>query len=390
MSDRVMHIDMDAFFASIEQQVNPALRGKPVVVGGRNNKYRSIICAASYEAKALGINSTMPSWKAFRICPEVVFVPADTAKYLYTSEEIFYLLEEFSPRVEAYSVDEFFVDIMHCERFFKSEKEMGQKIKERIKERFGITCSVGIAPTRITAKLAAKLGKPDGLVSLDYAKAKEVLKSLSVEKICGIGPRLKRRFSSLGIETCGQLAEYPDAVLKEHFGVVGLWLKSSCLIEDTVSCSYFQKAPDTPKSVGHSQTLKRACADQEYIKNWMYLLSEMIAGRLRHLQRQGRTIFFYFSSDFHQGCARQKTFQEPTYDGYEIYQRVLKVLQEMNVNELIVRVLGINVSNLCEANNRYLFQRQKKRERLLQEIDHINDRFGSWTICPAALKNAEH
>ena len=385
-----MHIDMDAFFASIEQRVNPALRGRPVIIGGRNYKYRSIICAASYEAKRLGITNAMPSWLALKICPQAVFVPADTAKYVYTSERIFGILKDFSPQIEKFSIDEFFLDVGGCARLFGGEEAMGRTIKERIREEFGITCSVGVAPTRITAKLAAKMKKPDGLSVIDREEALAILRNLPVEKICGIGERLKRRFHLLGIATCGQLAEYPPEVLKEHFGIVGLWLRATCRVEDFGEIEYVTDADAPPKSVGHSQTLRCTTNDQQFIKDWIYLLSEMVAQRLRRKELMGRTVHFYISDAVGGGFAKQKTFLEPTYDGREICQRCLHILKLLNFSYLCARVLGVSVSHLSPADNCYLFDGPVRRDQLMHSVDRINRKFGEWTVYPAALKNATY
>ncbi len=387
----MMHVDMDAFFASIEQQVNPTLKGKPVIVGGRNNKYRSIICAASYEAKALGIDSAMPSWKALQICPQAVFVAADTAKYIYTSDQIFEILQKFSPQVEKFSIDEFFLPIDGCEKFFGSPENMAQEIKQQIKARFGLTCSMGVAPTRITAKLAAKMKKPDGLVVFKTkGEALAVLQNLPIEKICGIGERLRERFNRLGIQTCGQLAEYPNQLLKEHFGVIGLWLKAACQIKEMGDIGYAKEKEASPKSVGHSQTLREVTRDQEYIRGWIYLLSEMVAQRLRWMRLQGRRVYFYISDGFGGGFSKQKTFVEPTYDGYEIYERCLSIIHLMNLSHLIARVLAVSVSMLSVADPNSLFEDDLKRDRLLHHLDSINTKYGEWTIFPAALKEVEY
>jgi len=390
MSDLILHVDMDAFFASIEQQVNPGLRGKPVIIGGRNNKYRSIICAASYEAKALGINNAMPSWKALRICPRAIFVAADTAKYVHTSNQIFKILKRFSPQVEKFSIDEFFLDIDGCERLFGSPEEMGKKIKMEIKNNFGITCSIGIAPTKITSKLAAKMHKPDGLCFLDKQQALKVLKDLPIEKICGIGDHLKKRFHRLGIQTCGELGRCPQDILEAHFGIIGTWLKAACLVEDKGDISYFEDHNSPPKSVGHSQTLRTPTNDEEYIKDWVYLLSEMVAQRLRRKDLQGRTVHFFMSDGFGGGHGKQKTFAQPTYDGYEIYQRCLSIMESFHLSCLCVRVLGVSVSHLSVADHHYLFEPQMKRDRLLTYLDTINDKYGEWTVFPASLKEAQY
>ncbi len=388
VSELIMHIDMDAFFASIEQQVNPSLRGRPVIIGGRNNKYRSIICAASYEAKRMGVDNAMPSWKALRICPRAVFVPADTAKYVYTSNSIFALLKHFSPRVEKFSIDEFFLDVNGCRRSVGPPEEIARMIKRKIRDRFGITCSVGIAPTRLSAKMAAKLRKPDGLVVLGKDNALSILRDLPVQKICGIGRRLQERFNSLGIRTCGQLGEYPDGLLKEHFGVVGLWLKAACRAEDSGGIGCYADKDGPPKSVGHSQTLREATADGRYIREWIYLLSEMVGFRLRRKNLWGRTVCFTISDELTGGFSKRKTFYEPTYDGREIYRRCLRIAGLMGLKKICARVLGVSVSNLTRADPLYLFESQTRRDRLLKCVDRINRREGEWTVFPAALKGA--
>ncbi len=390
MSTLIMHIDMDAFFASVEQQVNPQLRGKPVIIGGRNNKYHSIICAASYEAKALGIKNAMPSWKALKICPHAIFVPADTAKYVYTSNEIFKILKKYTPQIEKFSVDEFFLDVAGCEKLFGPPQEMGRSIKREIKRRFGINCTVGVAPTKITAKLAAKMHKPDGLSVMSKREVLEKLKNLPVERICGIGKRLKQRFNILGIRTCGELSQYPTELLKSHFGVMGVWLKAACLVEDVCDIKLYAKEAIPPKSVGHSQTLRKTTTDQNFIKEWVYLLSEMVAARLRRKKLQGKTVYFYVSDGFDRGLAKRKTFSTHTYDGHEIYRRCCEIMASFDLPYICARVLGVSVSSLSKSNDFYLFEEDIKREQLLKYIDQINNRFGEWTIYPAAFKCAKY
>ncbi len=381
-----MHLDMDAFFASIEQQSNPALRGKPVIIGGRNNKYRSIVCAASYEAKRLGIDSAMPSWKALKICPEALFVPADTSKYVDTSREIQQILEDFSPQVERFAIDEFFLDVGGCEKLYGSAEKIAEEIKQRIKERFGITCSIGVAPSRLTSKLAAKLKKPDGLVVWrSFAEVKDGVRRLPIEKICGIGSRLKRRFNLLGVFNCEQLSHFPDAVLKQHFGVVGLWLKAVALGQDAGGVGFTVEGEAPPQSVGHSQTLREVTSDQVYIHEWIYLLSEMVGERLRRKRLQGRTVHFYFSDGFEGGWGKQKTFNEPTYDGREICRRCCTIIQLLKIKALTVRMLAVSVTGLVPAQDAYLFDNDQRRVRLLESMDAINHRFGEWTVFPASV-----
>ncbi len=378
----IMHIDMDAFFASIEQRVNPSLRGKPLIVTGRKDRYKSIVCAASYEAKAFGIDSGMPSWQALKLCPGAKCVAADSSKYIYTSDCIFGILKEFSPDISINSVDEFYID---CRHLAQDLLQMAKDIKSRIKEEFALTCSIGIAPTPLSSKLAAKLGKPDGLVLLGREKLKEILKDLPVENICGIGSEMKNKLNSLDIFTCGQLARVEVRLLVKNFGKLGTWLHLVSNGRDPISAVNFSAKEEVPKSVGHSQTLRRATSEPEVIRSFMYLLSEMVALRLRKLNIQGKTVTLFISSDYVTGACRQRTFSQFTYDGAEIFKRSLLLLKLFNFRHLIVRLLGVSVSNFTKSETFYLFEEDAKREKLVRNLDKINRNFGEWTIFPASL-----
>ena len=217
----------------------------------------------------------------------------------------------------------------------------------------------------------------------------KILKGLPIEKICGVGPRLKVRFNLLGIRTCDQLAEYPEYILVEHFGVMGRWLKAVCRGEEVGTLADKEDDSAPPKSVGHSQTLREVTSDQEFIKDWTYLLSSMVAARLRRGDLQGKTVHFYISDGFASGFSKQKTFADPTYDGQEIYHRCLHIIGLLGIQRLCARVLAVSVTNLSPLDNHFLFERQIKRDRLLKSLDRINDRFGEWTIFPASLKGAQ-
>ncbi|MDP3142556.1 MAG: DNA polymerase IV, partial [Candidatus Omnitrophota bacterium] len=208
-----MHIDMDAFFASVEQAINPTLKGKPLIVGSRDNQYHTVVCAASYEAKAFGISSGMPTAQAFKLCPQAQFVAADSAKYSYTSRKIYELLQNFSPGIEYASIDEFVLNPDGLELMFGAPEIMAHKIKDNIKQEFNLTCSVGIAQTRILAKLASKLNKPDGLMAIKEKGLLGVLENTPVEKLCGVGPAFKVRLNNLGVFNCLELLKTPKKLL---------------------------------------------------------------------------------------------------------------------------------------------------------------------------------
>lgn len=383
MSKLIMHIDMDAFFASIEQQVNPCLKGKPVIVGGRNNKKRSVVCAASYEAKAYGIESGMPSWKACKLCPDVRFVPAESSKYVYTSYKIFEILNQFTPEVEMFSVDEFFLEFSGRRNSKELLENISKKIKDKIKNIFGLTCSIGIAPSRLTAKLAAKIDKPDGLGILEKDEVEELLKDLPVEKLCGIGSSLKKKLNELGIRTCGDLRKYPLEKLVKKFGKLGVWFYKAARGED-FNYTKSKREDKSPKSVGHSYTFKGNVSYFKIIKSWMRLLSEMVGERLRNLQLKGRTVHLSVKESYQFGLSKQKTFSSPTNDGYEIFKRTIRIFNLLNWHGLQFKGLGIVVSNLHNS-DQINFLESKKRKELINSVDGINRKFGEWTIFPANL-----
>ncbi|MBN3038497.1 MAG: DNA polymerase IV [Candidatus Omnitrophica bacterium] len=385
MSKVILHLDMDAFFASVEQQANPKLKNKPLIVGSRTDRRRTVVAACSYEAKAFGIESGMSSQEAFRLCPQAIFVPCDSTKYIYTAQEISKMLKDFSPQIEMSSIDEFYLDITGCERIFGSPKALGRLIKQKIKERFGITGSIGIAPNKSMAKLASKEKKPDGLVIWAKKDLPGILKDMPIEKICGIGPKMTLYLQQMSIFSCGQLANTSIRLLAERFGKYGLWLKEIARGEDTdrVELSATPELP--PKSVGHSYTLEKNIFNIEAIKAWIRLLCEMVATRLRNLLLEGSVVHLYLRGPNLQWWSRQKKFAESTLDGQSIYKRCLIIMDNLAQPRNPIRALGVTVSGLVPARSIYLFDEDKKRDSLLSAIDDINQRFGEWSIYPARL-----
>jgi DNA polymerase-4 len=382
----ILHIDMDAFFASVEQQINPGLRGKPVIVGSRDKKYNTVVAAASYEAKAYGIKSGMSSYEAFKICPHAEFVACDSAKYTYVSHGILNLLQEFSPYVEHATIDEFDLSVCGLEPLFGSHIEIGKLVKKRIREAFGLTCSVGIAPTWILAKLGTKIRKPDGLILIDDAHLDAIIQGLAVDKICGIGPALTAHLADLGIATCDQLKAIPEKILIDHFGrTTGLWLYAVLRTDKNLTWQKGEMdAGETPKSIGHSYTLPRETWDKNVIYAWLRMLSEMVAERARKGRFVGRTINLWTSSR-NDSSNRQKTYSIPTNDGWEIFSRARAILDQKNGTISRVRALGVSLSGLISDEAPPLLNEQKKREALLSAIDRINARYGDWTLSPAAI-----
>lgn len=378
----ILHVDMDAFFASIEQAINPRLKGKPLIIGSRNSRMHTVVCAASYEAKRAGIDSGMPSAEAFKICPSLEFVPAEQSKYIWTSRQIFQLLKCFGFEVLYTSIDEFQMDIMQ-----HSEPEsLAEEIRDKINKEFNITASVGVAKNWLLAKLGSKLNKPDGVTILTEENLEEVLNHFPASKICGVGKATAAILEGLGVKTCLDLYQRNAQFLERNLGKYGLNLYMSLHSIDAFDAV---QEPDEPKSVGHSYTLPRAILNPQFIRAWIRTLSEMVARRLRQDNWQSQTVHLWLNGPEIGSFSVQKTFQQPTNDGFEIYQRSLKVMTRLAQKAPLIRAFGVSCSGLSKCLYQPLFKEQKRRENLLKAMDRINTRFGDNSIYPAVVSLAK-
>lgn len=372
---------MDAFFASIEQAINPRLRGKPVIVGSRGNRLHTVVCAASYEAKACGIDSGMPTQEAFRLCPDACFVAADQGKYIWTSEQIFELLKGYGFAAVYASIDEFQMDIPET----IDSQGLAEGIQKEIRERFNITASIGIARNCLLAKLASKLNKPNGLVVLTDS-LETALAAVPVSQLCGVGLKTGLVFDGLGIRTCWELYQKSAGFLEQVFGKNGLNLYAALhSIERLDPAGSEEKI----KSVGHSYTLPRASENTGFIRAWVRLLSEMVARRLRQQNMAARTIHLWLSGPEMGHFGAQKTYREPANDGYEIYLKALKIMAKASQKTPKIRALGVTCSGLFSGSYPPLFNEQKRREELTRAVDTINTRYGDWSVYPAIISQAK-
>ncbi len=365
----VLHIDMDAFFASIEQAVNPRLKDKPLIVGSRADRMHTVVCAASYEAKALGIHSGMPSRDAFMICPGIKFVLADQSKYIWTSQQILGLLKVYGLPLRYVSIDEFQLCLGNNYQD-KNAVSLTREIKKQIYANFNITASAGIARTPVLAKLASKLNKPDGLTLINEENFKEILRKAPLNKLYGMAGKRGVSLSQKGIETCWDLYIRMPGFFNENPG------KS-----DEISESLGVK----PKYISHSYTLPRLEINVQVIRAWIRLLSEMVGERLRGQGLSGKTVHLWLSGPEIGGFGAQKTAQIATNDSYEIYLKCLKIMARMARNRLKVRVLGVSVSGLVLQDSAFLLIEERRREALTRAFDRINNRLGQGTIYPAQL-----
>jgi len=376
-SRRIMHVDMNSFFASVEQQCNPRLRGKPIAVIGSNK--RTIITTASYEARAFGIKTGMTVPEAKKLCPDLILVTGDNKKYTDTCTQLISIYENYTPAVEVFSVDEAFLDITGSTWLFGGEERMARLIKEEIREKLGLTCSIGIAPNKLLAKLASDWQKPDGLVIIRAEEVTTLLEDLPAKELCGIGPHLEQYLAAMDIKTCGELGRKDPALLKSRFGVIGEKLHFMGLGIDDSPLIPLEEEEEI-KSVGHSMTLEKDIWDRNLISLHILQLSEMVGRRLRTYGCQGRTVALTIRYADFTTFTRQHSLKDYIAHTTDIYQTALRIISSIRL-EQAVRLLGVSVSNLCKrAVQLCLFEEEKKKALATEAMDEINGRYGEFTI----------
>lgn len=384
----ILLIDMNAFFASVEQQCNPNLWGKPVLVGGSPGT-RSVVAAASYEARPFGIHSGESMVEAFERCPDAVIVEGNSEKYVDTSRRITRIFTDYTDMVEVYSIDECFLDITGTKDRFGGAWEVARAIKRRIHTELGLTCSVGIGPNRLLAKLAAGMQKPDGLIEIRQEEIADILRDLPVEKLHGVGGKTQAHLARLGIRTAGQLGRASKDMLKRQFGIQGEILHDMGNgIDPSPVVPYYVK-PEV-KSMGHSYTLSRNTRDWNLINHHLLRLSEMVGRRLRENGYAGRTITLVLRYGDMHGFVRQKSISDFLDDGYAIYQVARSILcRQYRLDKRAIRLIGVCVSSLTRGARQANLFADPRQGALLKAMDAINNRWGEFTIKRACLVDVE-
>lgn len=373
---------MDAFYASVEQGDNPSLKGLPVIVGGDPEK-RGVVSAASYEARVYGVHSAMPTSQAKRLCPHGIFLPVRMRRYREVSEQVFKILQEYTPFIEPLSLDESFLEVTGSEKLFGPALQIARAIKRRILETTGLTASAGIAPNKFLAKIASDFKKPDGLVEIKPEEVQEFLRELPISKLWGVGKSTEEVLKGMGILRVGQLAVYPAERVEKKLGKFGIELIALARGED--------ERPVTPdseaKSISQEETFTPDLEGLEKMKRVLLDQAEQVGWELRKQKLKGCTVTIKVRYPDFTTVTRSHTLPFPTDQGIEIYQTALKLLSKTEALQKKARLLGVGASNLLRQDDPeqlILFDsRRKQVQRSTQAMDRIWDKFG-----PEAIKRA--
>ena len=377
----IAHVDMDAFYAAIEQRDRPELRGRPVIVGA-DPAGRGVVSTASYEARVFGVRSAMPIGRAARLCPHGAFLPVDMAKYRSVSGEVMAILAAFSPLLEPVSVDEAFLDLTGTASLFGPPAAAVALIKRRIREQTGLTASAGLASNKFVAKVASDLEKPDGLVVVPPGGEAAFLAPLPVERLWGVGRVTAQALREFGLATIGQLQAVPRPVLARRFGKHGDDLADLAWGRDDRPVEPY----GVPKSMGAEETFERDCRDAERLRATLRGQAERVAAELRGEGCAAARVTLKLRYAPFETLTRSVT-GEPTQDGLELYRRARGLLERLDLARP-VRLIGLSASELGPAGvgQLGLFDPQAvRRERLAAVVDRLAARFGDGTVIPAAL-----
>lgn len=340
MGRKIIHVDMDEFFARVEQLRHPELMGKPVVVGGDGDpRKRGVVSTASYEARKYGIHSAMPLRTAYRLCPKAVFLPVDIPVYRKISERIMSILREYTPLVEPMGLDEAFLDVTHSVR---PAREIGLEIRRRIKEELNIVATVGIGPNKLVSKIASSQSKPDGFTIVEEGDVEKFLENLPVRALWGVGPKTESKLKKAGISKIKELRELGLDELSRSFGEsLGrmLFNYSRGLDESPVITSW------EAKSIGREVTFQKDTSDPKFLKETILKLSRSVASQLLNSGWAGRTVTLKIRYSNFSTHTRSFTSTEPVSRWGEIYSTSLKLLSKFNLMRK-VRLIGVRVSKL--------------------------------------------
>ena len=376
----ILHVDLDAFFAAVEQRDRPELRGKPVIVGG-DPAGRGVVSAASYEARRFGVHSAMSLREAVRRCPDGVFLPVDGRRYQQASRDVMAVLRRFTPQVEPISIDEAFLDVTGSRGLFGDGRSIATAIKAAVREDVGLTASVGVASTKLVSKIASDLRKPDGLVVVEPGEEAVFLAPLPIGRLWGVGQKTATALADYGVRTIGDLAALSPDLLVRRFGKHGGSLTSRArgVDDDPVH------EGDPAKSVGHEHTFDSDTSDREVIERTLLAMSDGVAGRLRSAGVRASTIAVKIRDSSFRTITRQKTLPEPT-DLTDPIFRAAVDLARPEVRGIRVRLLGVTASNLGDREQLGLFPSDDPRRRAaIEAADTLRRRYGERAVTRGRL-----
>lgn len=385
----ILHVDLDAFFAAVEIRDDPALAGKPVVVGAdpKGGRGRGVVTAASYEARRFGIHSAMPISQAYRRCPSAIFLAPRGGEYAATSQRFMNILNRFSDAVEPISIDEAFLDVTGSAKLFGDGRTIAEQIREAVRREERLTASIGVAPVKFVAKIASDLRKPDGMVVVGPDQVEEFLNGIAIERLWGAGPRAVQRFRDLGVSTIGDVARVDPAILERAFGLhMAAHFAALARGEDGRAVDSRQQR----KSIGKESTFLEDVRDRTTVEATLLNLLEAVARRLRRKGVNGNTVTVKVrTSDFHT-VTRQTAVPQPSDTVEEIWPLVRELFRRADGTGLPIRLVGVSVSDLSwqgekianDAGQLWLFQpsQDRRARRIAQALDAVADRFGDSAI----------
>ncbi|MEO3812491.1 DNA polymerase IV [Sphaerisporangium sp. B11E5] len=379
----ILHVDMDAFYASVELLERPELKGRPVIIGAAGA--RGVVLSATYEARAFGVHSAMPMTRARRLCPQAVIIPPSHGKYSEVSKGVMEIFYAITPEVEPIASDEAFLDVSGALRRLGPPARIGAMIRAQVAERHGITCSVGVADSKFVAKLASRHCKPDGLLVVPAAGVVEFLHPLPVAALWGVGERTEQALRRLGIRTVGDLAHVPPATLQREFGAAGGHLAALAWGRDERRVS--SHVPD--KSIGAEETFAYDVDDPAAIRRELLRLSERVAERLRRGGHVGRTVSVKLRRADFTTITRSRTLREATDVAKEIYATSCDLYAAAGLERVRLRLVGVRVENLRPAGTATrqlgLGERETGWREAEMAMDRATRRFGPEAVRPASL-----
>ena len=382
MRRAILHVDMDAFYASVEQRDDPSLRGRPLVVGGASR--RGVVCAASYEARKFGVRSAMPMARAHALCKDLIAVPPDFQRYAAVSEQVFGIFGAFTPEVEGLSLDEAFLDVSRSQTLFGPARGQGEAIQRRVREELRLGCSVGLAEVKFAAKIASDLRKPNGFVEVPEGQVAAFLAPLPATRLWGVGPRTAEVLEKLRLRTIGDVARADRQDLERALGSSGPWMQDLARGLDDRGVEPDRQA----KSIGAEETFEDDLVEHEDLLPLIHEQALRVAARLRRSGLTAGTVSLKVKYSDFQGVTRQAPLDPRSDDGTALYHAAAALLPKLAAGRQI-RLTGVSASDLGPAGSQLrLFDAQEqKRSRLNRSLDAIAAKFGEGAVAPADVQS---